>query len=179
MNALYPDEYYNTQFMVGWVYYNYPDHSQKTADLQEAFALLSWPNLLSIEGLVPRYCLVKLWPNSSKSPIGSNSASTGTASGFAHIFMLDYALPVEGLLPDVPEQVLNLHSEFVFNDGVGPGGQNADHDWSNATFGITTDFELAENVILTPGVHHQVTMDKSVNNDKDETWATVSVKYSF
>jgi hypothetical protein len=179
MNALYPEEYYTTQYMVGWVYYNYPDHSQKTADLQEAFVFLSWPNLLGVEGLIPRYYLAKLWPNSSKSPIGCNSPTGGTASGYAHIFMLDYALPVEGLLPDVPEQILNLHSEFVFNDGVDPRGIGVDHDWSNATFGITTDFELAENVTLTPGIHHQVTMDKSVNNDKDETWATVSVKYSF
>jgi hypothetical protein len=93
--------------------------------------------------------------------------------------MLDYALPIEGFLPDTPQQVLNLHSEVVFNDGVGPAGQNADHDWSNAVFGISTGFELTEDIVLTPGVHYQVTMDSSINADQDETWLTLSMAYKF
>ena len=76
-------------------------------------------------------------------------------------------------------ELLETRSEFVFNDGVGPNGANVDHDWSNAVFGVATDFELAENVTLTPGIYHQVTMDKSVNDDKDETWFTLGVKYEF
>ena len=79
----------------------------------------------------------------------------------------------------MPEQVLRLHSEIVFNDGVDPRGIGVDHDWSNAVFGVATDFELAENVTLTPGVYHQVTMDKTINDDKDETWFTLGVKYEF
>lgn len=186
-NALFDGESYATQYMLGWVYYNYPDLRAKWADLQEIQAVLSWPEILPVEGLVPTYCIVKLWPSSSDSWVSSNldlstkppTASAGTASGFAHIFMLDYALPLENLLPDVPEQVLRLHSEFVYNDGVGPAGQDVDSDWSNAVFGIATDFELAENVTLTPGVYHQITMDKSVNDDKDETWFTLGMKYEF
>ena len=172
-NALFADESYATQYMLGWVYYNFPDMSSQVADLQEIQAVLSWPEILPVEGLVPTYVLVKLWPAEGGSAVGGN------ASGFAHIFMLDYALPIEGLLPDVPEQILRLHSEFVFNDGVDPRGGVVDHDWSNAVFGIATDFELAENVILTPGVYHQVTMDKSINSNSDETWVTVGVKYEF
>lgn len=186
-NALFDGESYATQYMLGWVYYNYPDLRAKWADLQEIHAVLSWPKILPVEGLVPTYVLVKLWPSSSNSWVSSNldlstkppTASAGTASGFAHIFMLDYALPIEGFLPDVPEQVLRLHSEFVYNDGVGPAGQDVDSDWSNAVFGIATDFELAENVTLTPGVYHQITMDRSVNDDKDETWFTLGMKYEF
>ena len=172
-NALFADESYATQYMLGWVYYNFPDMSSQVADLQEIQAVLSWPEILPVEGLVPTYVLVKLWPAEGGSAVGGN------ASGFAHIFMLDYALPIEGLLPDVPEQILRLHSEFVFNDGVDPRGGVVDHDWSNAVFGIATDFELAENVTLTPGVYHQVTMDKSINSNSDETWVTVGVKYEF
>jgi hypothetical protein len=172
-NALFGDEMYATQYMLGWRYFNFPDMSSQVADLQEIHAVLSWPNVLPVEGLVPTYVLVKLWPSEGGSAVGGN------ASGFAHIFMLDYALPVEGLLPNVPEQVLRLHSEFVFNDGVDPRGGNVDHDWSNAVFGIATDFELAENVTLTPGLYYQVTMDKTINDDQDETWATVGVKYEF
>ncbi len=172
-NALFADESYATQYMLGWVYYNFPDMSSQVADLQEIHAVLSWPEILPVEGLVPTYCLVKLWPAEGGSAVGGN------ASGFAHIFMLDYALPIEGLLPDVPEQILRLHSEFVFNDGVDPRGGVVDHDWSNAVFGIATDFELAESVTLTPGVYHQLTMDKSINQNSDETWVTLGMKYEF
>jgi len=172
-NALFADESYATQYMLGWRYFNFPDMSSQAYDLQEIHAVLSWPEALPVEGLVPTYCLVKLWPSEGNSTVGGN------ASGFAHIFMLDYALPIEGLLPDVPEQILRLHSEFVFNDGVDPRGIGVDHDWSNAVFGIATDFELAENVTLTPGVYHQVTLDKSINPDSDETWVTLGMKYEF
>jgi len=179
-NALFDGESYATQYMLGWVYYNCPELNAAWADLQEIHAVLSWPEILPVEGLVPTYVLVKLWPSYSDSWVGSGGLG-GTASGFAHIFMLDYGLPIEGLMPDVPEQVLRLHAEFVFNDGVDPRPMSTgvDHDWSNAVFGIATDFELAENVILTPGVYHQITMDKSVNDDKDETWFTLGMKYEF
>jgi len=172
-NALFGDESYATQYMLGWRYFNFPDMSSQAFDLQEIHAVLSWPEILPVEGLVPTYVLVKLWPAEGGSTVGGN------ASGFAHIFMLDYGLPIEGLLPDVPEQVLRLHSEFVFNDGVDPRGIGVDHDWTNAVFGIATDFELAENLTLTPAVYHQVTMDRSINPDKDETWVTLGMKYEF
>jgi len=184
-NALFDGESYATQYMLGWVYYNYPDLKDEWADLQEIHAVLSWPEILPVEGLVPSYVLVKLWPSSSGSLVAkqldltTETPSAGTASGFAHIFMLDYGLPIEGLLPNVPEQVFRLHSEIVYNDGVGPAGQDVDSDWSNVVFGIATDFDLVENVILTPGVYHQITMDKSVNDDKDETWFTLGMKYEF
>jgi hypothetical protein len=184
-NALFDGESYATQYMLGWVYYNYPDLRSEWADLQEIHAVLSWPEILPVEGLVPTYILVKLWPSSGGSLVASSldlttlTPSSGTASGFAHIFMLDYALPVEDLLPDVPEQILRLHAELVYNDGVGPAGQDVDSDWSNAVVGVATDFELAEGVTLTPGIYYQVSMDKSVNEDKDEMWATVGVKYEF
>jgi hypothetical protein len=48
--------------------------------------------------------------------------------------------------------VLNLHAEAVYNDGVGPNGANVDHDWSNAVFGISTNVDLAQNIVLTPGI---------------------------
>ena len=178
-NILCPDEACAIQYRLGWVYYNYPDMSSGTADLQEIHAVMSMPKILPMEGLVPSYVLVKLWPSESGSMVGSKSPPCGTASGFAHIFMLDYSMPIQGLLPDTPEQNLHLHSEFVFNDGVGPNGANVDHDWSNAVFGVSTNFDLAENLVLTPGVYHQITMDKSVNPDKDETWLAMSMAYKF
>ena len=178
-NAINPGEKNAVNYRIGYVYYNYPDMSSSIADLQELHAILSFPNILPVKGLVPTYVLVKLWPSESGSMVGCKSPAGGTASGFAHIFMLDYGIPVQGMGTGSPEQVINLHSEVVFNDGVGPNGANVDQDWSNAVFGISTTFDLGGNFSLTPGVYHQVTMDESVNDDKDETWASVSATYKF
>jgi len=177
-NGLFQDEDYALMYRLGWVYYNYPDLSPSDADLQELHSILSLPKAIP-GGIVPSYVLVKLWPNSSGSWVGAPK-SNGTASGWAHIFMLDYPLTIGGILPDTPEQVLNLHAEVVYNDGVGPGGQNVDHDWTNAVFGISTGLDLSDEVVLTPGVYHQITLDSSVNGNKDnETWATLSLTYKF
>jgi hypothetical protein len=177
-NGLFQDAAHAIQYRLGWVYYNYPDLSSGDADLQELHAILSLPKICPA-GVVPSYVLVKLWPSESGSLVGSRSLGSGTASGFAHIFMLDYAWTVGGILPETPEQVLNLHAEAVYNDGVGPGGSNVDHDWSNAVFGVSTNLDLAQNVVLTPGIYHQITMDTSVNDDKDETWVSMGLKYQF
>jgi hypothetical protein len=175
-NQLFSDQTYATNYMLGYVYYNYPDlssHGSDSIDLQEIHGLLSWPKLLGVEGLVPSYCLVKLWPSNSNTAIGGN------ASGFAHIFMLDYGLRTTCPITN-QERVINLHSEVVYNDGVGPGGQNVDHDWTNAVFGVSTDVDLGSNLIFTPGLFHQVTMDKSLGNDeKSITWASLILKYKF
>ena len=179
-NSLFEDEAYATNYRLAYVYYNFPDrssHTKNSTDLQEVQAMFSWPNILPIEGLVPSYVLVKLWPTNSGTPAGK--PTNGTASGWAHIFMLDYGLPIPGLLPETPEQILHLHTELVYNDGVHPGGRNADHDWSNIVFGVSTDFDLGNNLSFTPGVYHQITMDDSVNDDKDETWVSLNMKYSF
>jgi len=185
-NMLFPDEAHTTLYRLGWVYYNFPQGHNQDADLQEMSTILSWPKLCPA-GVIPSYVLAKLWPNSSSSLVASNldlstsppQPSRGSASGWAHIFMLDYPLTVGGILPETPEQVLNLHAEVIYNDGIGPDGRDVDHDWSNATFGISTGFDLSDEVVLTPSVYHQITMDSSVNDDKDETWATMSMTYKF
>jgi hypothetical protein len=183
-NMVAKEETYALMYRLGWVYYNYPQHNSSDADLQEIQAVLSLPKICPV-GVVPSYVLVKLWPSSSGSlvakryDLSTGVPSKGTASGWAHIFMLDYPLKTTGILPNTPEQVFNLHAEAVYNDGVGPAGQNVDHDWSNAVFGVSTGIDLAEELVFTPGVYHQITMDKSVNEDKDETWVTLSMTYKF
>jgi len=195
-NGLFQDEAYAMMYRLGWVYYNYPDLRSSQADLQELHTVISFPKMIP-GGIVPSYVLVKLWPNSSGSLVAKNidlagepvynpmagmyvpPSSEGTASGWAHIFMLDYPLKVGGILPDTPEQVFNLHTEVVFNDGVGPAGQDVDNDWSNLVFGVSTGINLSDELVLTPGVYHQITMEETVNDDKDETWATLSLTYKF
>lgn len=189
-NAICPEEDYAMQYLFGWRYFYFPDDplggmppgASGEIDLQEIHAVVSMPKILGVEGLVPTYVLVKLWPAESDSFVGSQNIfglTPGTASGFAHIFMLDYGIPMAGLTPETPEQILKLHSEVVFNDGVDPRGIGVDHDWTNAVFGIATDFDMGEGLKLTPGVYYQVTMDSSINPDQDETWFTLGLSYSF
>jgi hypothetical protein len=173
---LFEDEAYATNWRMGYVHYNYPDnssHTEDSIDLSELHWILSWPNAIP-GGVVPSYVLVKLWPYNS-------GTLGGNASGWAHIFMLDYAFSVQPILPDTDEQVLRLHSELVYNDGVHPLGDyapNVDSDWSNLTVGIETDFDLGNNLCFTPGLYQQISMDDSVDPE-DETWVNLSLKYKF
>ncbi|MHC4221157.1 MAG: hypothetical protein ACYST9_01940 [Planctomycetota bacterium] len=74
---------------------------------------------------------------------------------------------------------MNLHSEFVFNDGVSPNGaSDVDQDWSNALFAITTNIGLCENLSLTPGVYYQSSWEDSVNTEY-EFYSSVSMTYKF
>jgi hypothetical protein len=197
-NRAFVDEPYQMNYRFGYMYYNYPDLSSHRAwrpasafssppwmrtisgsiDLQEFHGIFSFPKILQVKGLVPTYVLVKLWPSNSYTLVGEASPTGGTASGFAHIFMLDYGwdvtCPVTG-----EDRKLNLHSEIVYNDGVGPNGANVDHDWSDVVFGISTDIDLKPNLVFTPGIYHQITMDKSVNDDKSETWGSFTIVYKF
>jgi hypothetical protein len=177
-NVLAAGECMQTNYRFGYFYYNFPDMSNNDYDLQEVHMALAMPKVLGVEGLVPSYVLVKLWPAWRGELSGANSPQCGTASGFAHVFGLDYGLPMT--CPFSGEaRTLNLHAETIYNDGVGPLGQNVDHDWSNAVFGISSDFNVSENMVFTPGVFHQITMDSSVNDDKDITWGTANLKIKF
>lgn len=189
-NKLAAGDPLETDYKVSYMYYNYPGmsarHSNQCFDLQEINALLAWPNILGVKGLVPAYCIVKLWPSMHNTVVGEANPMGGSASGFAHIFMLNYALPVAGLTSETPEQVLNFHTELVYNDGVDPrpyGGYTS-HDWTDFLMGVSTDFDLGNNFVFTPGVYHQITMEddgatKGVSPNHSMTWAELTVKYKF
>ena len=169
-NTLYEYETYATNYKVGWMYYYFPDGPWEpgaiTSDYQEMFATLSWPEIFP-EGLVPSYTIIKMWASKEGSPARD-------VSGWLHILGLGYDLPIEGLLPDTPEQILNLSVAMVYNDGVGGG----DRDWSHAVFGVSTDFDLGNDCTLRPGVYYQSSWDDSVN-PSDEFWCSVGVSYAF
>ncbi len=169
-NTLYEYETYATDYQVGWMYYNFPDGPWQTgaasSDLQEFFATLSWPEICP-EGVVPSYTVIRLSNVEEYSRVN-------VYSGFLHVVGLGYDLPVEGLLPDTPEQILHLSAAMVYNDGV----NGADHDWSHAVFGVTTGFDLGNDCTFTPGLYYQSSMDDSVNAS-DEFWASLGVSYAF
>jgi hypothetical protein len=199
MNALNAGETWETRYMVGYRYFNYPDlssHTKDSFDLQEVYAGLSFPKVLGVQGLVPTYVLLKTWPSNSGTAVGSANPNGGTYAGCAHVFMLDYALPVAGFTAETPEQILNFHIETVYNDGVDPRpfGGYTDSDWTHVMMGVSTDFDLGNNVTFTPGLYHQVTFEdngakgpavpvggtyQGVSPDHDITWASATLKYKF
>ncbi len=138
--------------------------------MQEVFVSFSWPEICP-EGIVPSYTIVQMWPAESKADCQDNG-------GWWHIFGLGYDLSVPGLTSDTPEQILHLSAETAYNDSVYAGGKTVDHDWSHAVFGISTDFDLGNNLGLTPGIYYQSSWDDSVNAS-DEYWLSLSMKYKF
>jgi hypothetical protein len=132
------------------------------------FAAFSWPEILPA-GLVPNYTAICRWPSESNS-------SVRKSSGWVHIFGLGYDLLVPALVPGDEEQTLHLSADAWYNDGL--GGANVDHDWSHATFGVSTGFGITKNLTFTPGIYYQSSMDDSVNTS-DETWVRLSMTYKF
>ncbi len=49
---------------------------------------------------------------------------------------------------------------------------------TSLVLGASTGIDLTEDIALTPGVYHQISMDDSVNNE-NETWAALSMTYKF
>ena len=170
-------ETYATNYTVGWTYYDFPDNPSDLVDTQELFASLSWPEICPT-GVVPSYTIVRMWKSESgHHNTGSTSVPSNDISGWVHILGLGYDLPIEDLLPDLPEQILHLSAAFVYNEGA--GGPGVDHDYSHTVFGVSTDFDLGNDLTLTPGIYHQNTPEKSVNGDEDLTWCSVGLKYAF
>jgi hypothetical protein len=190
-NTLWKDENYNTNYRLGWIYIGYPDEPRsgttrgQAADMQELYVSLSWPKSCPF-GTIPSYTIVSMWPSEGQSTVRNNG-------GMLHIFGLSYDFNITGLhavslagLPDTPEQKLHLSAEAVYNDGAAPGTvpgpgtttSKIDHDWSHALFGISTNFDIAENLSFTPGFYYQSSWEDSVNTE-DEYWLTLSLAYKF
>jgi hypothetical protein len=183
-NGLFKGTPYLTQFRFGWTYYDYPElNGGESLNLQEAHLILSWPDILPVKGLCPAYAMVALWPSATKLRLAD-------ASGWLHIFMLDYGFAIPSLIGPSKEQTIKLHSEVVYNDGFSPTPArpvndwhtvytDPDHDWSHAVFGVSTDFNLGYGLIFTPALYYQRTMDRSINDDDDELWASFNLKFTF
>jgi len=181
-NSLYPGAPLATNVRLGYVYYYYPKMNEgRTEDLMEVHAILSWPNLLPLAGLQPSYAAAYMWPG-ARNPWAEdrNPHFADNATGLFHIAMLDYAFTVPALLSDADSQVVKLHSELVYNDGVSPFGTRVKAGFSNVVLGASTDFVFGanRNIILTPALYYQFSLEDTVNPD-DEFWVSVSLKYPF
>lgn len=126
------------------------------------------------EGFVPRYiahCEYAAGNNYTK------HSGADIPSGWVHRFILGYDLETSQLPEPIslsPEPI-HLSSEVAYTDGLG----GAAHDWSYATFGVSTKFKITDNLAFIPGIYHQVSMDDSVNTRKDLTYCVLHVKYKF
>jgi len=142
------DKPYLTQYKISWQYEHYPGLARNKANTtQEWKFAFSWPKLLP-GGLVPKYAVYYEYP------AGSGYRRRDVA-GWVHLFGLGYKLKVSELA-----QPLNLSVEIAYRDGL--GGGTKDHDWSHATFGISTGLKITDNLSFVPALYHQISMDDSV-----------------
>ncbi len=175
-------EAHATDVTAQYIYYDFIDTHDEAADAYELGVQLAWPNLCPTGNVTPSYYVGKIWPAAGKS--GTNSAGVRKAdlsnsyAGWIHIFGVAYDLKVPGLTVNTPEQVFTLGAAAVYNDGFADAAGTVDHDWSHALLSVSTDFELAENVSLTPGFYYQSSWDDSVNPE-DETWLSIGASCRF
>jgi hypothetical protein len=181
-NVLFAGEPLATNFRLGYVYYWYTKANQgRTQDLMEGQLILSWPNLLPIKGLQPSYAFAYMWPGMKNDWAESANPSFGkNCTGMFQILMLDYAFTVPAVIPAMDDQVIKLHSELVYNGGLSPLGGYVNSGLSDAVVGASTDFAFGarRNIVLTPAVYYQFSLEDSVNPD-NEFWVSVGLKYMF
>jgi len=184
-NSVFKDQPHVTQYRIGWSFYGYPELNQgESMDLQEAYLVLSWPNILPVKGLCPSYGLFAMWESDSDSRVADGN-------GALHVGMLDYGFSIPSMIPATSEeQLVKLHAEVTYNDGFSPTPAqpmfdwrfvrpNPPHDWTHAIFGVSTDFNFGHGIILTPGFYYQATLVDELNGDDSELWASLGLKWTF
>jgi hypothetical protein len=164
-NKALEGERLETKYKVSWTMKNYYGTRRTHKNSQEFIGTFMWPNLLGIDGLAPYYITHYEYAS------GANYDNAATA-GWVHRFGLSKVLNIDAL----PSPV-NFTSEIAYNDGY--GSTTRDHDWTYSTLGLSTKFQLADNIILVPGLYYQKTMDASQANDKDILYTAINVKYAF
>jgi hypothetical protein len=161
-NSIFKDETYKTDYKYSTTYHGFPDEPKKIGNYIEMELAVSWPDLIP-GGLVPKYAVVYEYP-----PVSGYGYRKKV--GWYHQFGLGYDLTV----PELSDQVLHLSANVAYRDGLG----DKPHDWSHATFGVSTGFEIAKNLTFIPGLYHQISMEDSVN-EHDVTYSVFSLLYKF
>ena len=161
-SRLFEDTPWATNYNISVGYEHYPGLARHKANttFEWVFAF-SWPNILPA-GFIPSYITHYEYPAES-------GEAYNHITGWVHRFGLSYDLSV----PAIP-QALRLSSEVAYTDGLG----GASHDWSYATFGLSTVLKLGDNASFVPGVYHQLSMDDSVN-ERDVTYTMLSLRCAF
>lgn len=164
--TVFEDTPYTMNFNLGTEYEYYPRRDRKSANTTwEWIFAFSWPNILP-QGFTPSYIA------HFEYAAGENYTKQSGADippGGVHRFILGYDLKaLENAEP------LRLSSELAYTDGLG----GAEHDWSYATFGISTKWKISDNITFSPGVYYQISMEDTVC-DHDVSYTILSLKYKF
>ena len=164
---LFEGEPYTTNYNISCGYEHYPGLARNKANTTyEWIFAFSWPNILP-KGFVPSYIAHYEYPAGSH-------YNYSYITGWVHRFGLGYDFTVQGFSPETPQQTIHLSGEVAYTDGLG----GAAHDWSYATFGVSTGLQITKNFSFVPGLYHQISMDDSVCK-RDVTYCKLSMKYKF
>ncbi len=151
----------NYDLSVGYEYYTGLDKKRAGTTYEWIFKF-SWPNLLP-QGLTPSYIAHYEYPAGS-------GYTNRKVTGWVHRFLLAYDI----ITPELPAP-LKLTTEVAYYDGLG----NKVSDWAYFTAGLSTRFDITENLAFVPGLYHQLTMDDSISPNRDITYTMMSMKYKF
>lgn len=163
-NQMFKGTRWATNYNISAGYEHYPGLARNVSNTTwEWIYAFSWPNILK-GGLVPSYIAHYEYP------AGRNYDHHDVA-GWVHRFGLGYDLEVVKLA-----NPLHLSAEIAYRNGL--GGPAKDHDWSHATFGISTNFKLNDRLSFVPGLYYQESMDDSVCK-RDVIYCKLSLKYRF
>lgn len=157
------DACWETNYKIGWRYYDFIKVRSKASDLQELFLEAEFPKLTG-NTIVPHVAVYQLWPARSKSDIRS-------ASGTVYLAGFNYLLPSEEMLPNLP---LTFSWDIVYNDGF----MYADHDLSHMVWGLKTEFDGPGGGKFVPAMYFQNSFERSVNTE-DEFWGGISYSVAF
>lgn len=165
---LFEGETYVTNYNISVGYEHYYKVSRRDSNTTwEWIFAFSWPKLFT-NGIVPFYIAHYEYPASGTNRTGDYNNDNVT--GWVHRFGLGYDMAVAAL-----PNPLNLSAEIAYYDGLG----KKVHDWGYTTFGLSTKFNISENLAFVPGVYYQITLDESISPHKDITYAQMSLKYKF
>jgi len=164
--VMFDGQPYVTNYNLSVGYEHYPGLARhRSGTTWEWIFAFSWPQLLA-NGIVPRYTAHYEYAAGTDY---TKQTGADIPSGWVHRFGLGYDIETTSL-----PNPLHLSSEVGYYDGL--GGQV--HDWAYANIGLSTSFDLGKGVRLIPAVYHQISMDKSINDD-DVTYVMLSMRYKF
>ena len=154
---------WETNYRLGWRYFDFIDTASEDADLQEVFIEAEMPKLTGTP-MTPHLAVYQLWPAQGGGAV-SDTAGTIYLAGFSYGWTFD----------EMPELPMSFSWDIVFNDGA--GGSEVDHDWSHMVWGLKTQMQMGT-AKLVPAVYFQNSFDNSVNNE-DELWGSLSYLLTF
>lgn len=163
-NSIFEGQAHELRYKITWLYNHYPDEPRNVTNSGELISDFSLPKICSL-GVVPQYTTWYLYP------AGSSYDNRSTA-GWLHRFGFSY----DTTIPEFGEQVFKFVAHAWYNDGA--GGATTDHDWSHATFGVSTKLKVVENLDFIPSLYYQSSWDDSVNKH-DELYCLLTMRYKF